>query len=384
MSFVIKYIDESGKEKSVSLEADSSSEAIVASGINKARITDIHESQWQAVWQSLISPPPAILQQAMFLASLSSMVTSGQALHKSMKNLLDRYKKISKGDSTIKSSENVSDILKRYRFAPQAIVMAEVGEKAGELGEALRSCSTKIIEDIELKEGIGKGAQKGFLYIFFAVVSLIALPQSFAPMLIDYMNGGTLTLRPNFATHVIVFIYELTNHYWYLIAAAVGLIAFFRKPIWDVLKELPLFNAFHMLIQYKTSMLFLSSYSYLNSSGISTLAALNIIRKQSSRSDALIVTNLFNQVKRGQTLSKALDNDDFPYTVRTTLSGFEETTDEVKKKTMSSLMKVLNIEQIVLSKRISAVLITAGMAVLACTVLLIALGAVMPLMSLRQ
>ncbi len=382
-TFVVKYIDNDGSTLSASYEADSVSSLKEIIDISENRILSIKESKFGFFIKTLFNPPPKPLIQASFLASLSANVMSGQAASLAIKKLAVQSK-LKFTDKTELSTMTTSESLKAMRFSPEIVVMAKVGEKSGNIGESLQSSAEHLIEAEELKEEMGKGIISALMYAGASIVALIVVPLIFGGVLNEFLTKTDVKIQTNLMTDLLLGLHSLYTDYVVILVSLIVLLIVFRKKIWKKIQYYPVFRLVRDLLLLKRSIIFLKSYTYLLKAGVTSFECINIMLRQAHGYNVIVYNRMLSTMKSGKSLSVAIDTPDWPESVRNTLHGFELSGDDVRFLTLNNLVKVLLIEQKVLSRKIAFVSSNIGRLMILFVLMLIALGALLPLQSLRS
>ena len=271
---------------------------------------------------------------------LATLLGAGLTLDRSLGILAelaenDRVKDtVDKIRNHVREGGSLSEALEQRNsmFSRFYINMVRAGEIGGSLDQTLARMAEYLERAKELKDGVVSALIYPILLVVLAIASLLLLmvyviPQ-FTPMFEDF--GGDLPML----TQIVVGVGDLLqNHWWALLALALGLTLWFRgqmrapasRRVWDQ-RFLATRGLGDIIAKIETARLTRTTGTLL-SNGVPLLSALSIAKNVMSNTMlAEDVAEAAKQVKTGSPLARALArNDHFPRLALQMVNVGEET-----------------------------------------------------------
>ena len=132
MYYVVQYLDAKGEQASIKVEASTREEARWHSRIPERRIIAVREDVLGQIAFAVEPPGPDRKNQALFMQSLSSSLSSGKTVKQSVEQLITKNRWLKAKQEKIDDCESLADYLALFRFDHFAILMARAAEKAGD------------------------------------------------------------------------------------------------------------------------------------------------------------------------------------------------------------------------------------------------------------
>jgi len=292
-------------------------------------------------------------QIVMFTRQLSAMIGAGVPLLRALTALSDHVadspvlRKILIGAiRDVESGSTFGDALAKYpnTFNDVYVNMVRAGEAAGILDEILKRLALQQEKSMSMRKKIKSSMSYPVVLLSITVISFFGLMIFIIPQIGKIVTdlGGADAKLPTL-TLIMLSISSFITHYWYLIFAAIGVIAFgitryVKTPtgkyqFHKILLNTPIIKKIIMKIAVAH---FARTFSALIEAGVAVLEALSVTSRAVGNAvyeKALVEAEI--KVKNGQTLSSVMEADPlFPPIISQMLLVGEETgqTDKVLVK----------------------------------------------------
>jgi len=292
-------------------------------------------------------------QIVMFTRQLSAMIGAGVPLLRALTALSDHVadspvlRKILIGAiRDVESGSTFGDALAKYpnTFNDVYVNMVRAGEAAGILDEILKRLALQQEKSMSMRKKIKSSMSYPVVLLSITVISFFGLMIFTIPQIGKIVTdlGGADAKLPTL-TLIMLSISSFITHYWYLIFAAIGVIAFgitryVKTPtgkyqFHKILLNTPIIKKIIMKIAVAH---FARTFSALIEAGVAVLEALSVTSRAVGNAvyeKALVEAEI--KVKNGQTLSSVMEADPlFPPIISQMLLVGEETgqTDKVLVK----------------------------------------------------
>lgn len=384
MRFVVRGYDASGKSLRLHVEAESAEDARDSSGLPASRIIGVKEDAVGLAISRLTSTRPKGELQAIFMASLGAILLSGQGLQKGIDRLLSRYEaKLRFDKKHVRQQTRTSDLLEVLRFDPVAVTLVRVGEKTGTVAESLAKAASNILYQLKLKEELSKALMSAWLYIGIGVFLTLATILGFGSVLKMIANEPGLELPNGEATRFIMDAHGFAQDNWVFIIIGISLIIWQRGNIWVRVRHLPVLNWFWSVGRLRNAIFFTSGFQTLFTAGVTEEKAFLLLRSGVSASTQPVYDAALAMLNEGNPLSRAIDTEDWPDTLREGLYGFESAPHETKKVILSNLIEVLMLQQRIVSKRVARLAFFCGISLAGTAIMLMVFGVFFPIQQIR-
>ena len=283
-------------------------------------------------------------EKAFFTTQFTTMLNAGLTLDRIL-NILYRQTKSRKLKAILyemaedlQKGSSISGAMKKHPqvFDGMYLSMVEVGETSGSLPTIFERLARIIQKNLSLKRTIKAAfSYPTFILVFSSILSYVLLAV-FLPQFVPMFNGVGLDIDHDYPlTALLIRLSKIATNPTAVLLILGGIVAVivlvkllsgnkeFKKLIDSVAMGIPFFGD----INKQAAMArFCRSFSYLTSSGVPILNALNLIAKGAG--NALIeerIIEIAGKVREGKSLSKILENDPlFPDIVVQMLSVGEE------------------------------------------------------------
>jgi type IV pilus assembly protein PilC len=331
-TFLVTYATRSGRQREITLEADTPAAArslLRKRGIlpttlirkEKAAAPQAMPGGGGGGWQSLFEAKITVKEKALFASKLSAMVDAGVPIMRSL-DLMRRQQKsplfrraLTAMTEEVNQGGSLGSSMRRWPkvFDNLSIAMVEAGEAGGVLDETLKRLAKLLEENARLQNQI-KSAM-GYPVTVFVIAILVFLGMTifmiptFAdifdqlgaelPLFTQMMLNLSKLLRSSFSVVLVggLLLSAVAFNRYYATPSG-------RRVVDGLLLKLPLFGD---LLQKTASAQFCRTMSSLSRAGVPILMSLEILRETAGNSvvcDA--ISNSRNDISEGVPLSTAL------------------------------------------------------------------------------
>jgi len=201
--FKVSYLTSTGGLEVARIEAESRSQAISKSGISAQIIQSVSPDPLGGIKQSLTEKKLPLIDQALILISMASKISSGKPFNKAIMESLD-FKKLGIQPSDLSGCVKPHEYLAKLRFDDSAVLLAEVGDSAGQLPEALNRAAESIRDRVKAAKEFGKSLALGLLYSTLGIASIVVVPIWAGGYLNEMIEVQRLPLRMNVLSNAVV------------------------------------------------------------------------------------------------------------------------------------------------------------------------------------
>jgi type II secretory pathway component PulF len=268
MHYVVQYLNAKGDQASIKVEAGTREEARWNSRIPERRIVAVREDILGQLVFELEPPGPDRKNQALFMQSLSSSLSSGKTVKQSVEKLVSKNRWLKAKPDKLEECDSLADYMSLFRFDHFAILMASAAEKAGDYSQALRQSAQFLLAREKIKSEVSAELKTGLIYIFVGLAFFFVVPaflDNSMQMLMGVGNNGFV--KPNLFTNILMGLGQFTKSYGWVIPIIAAACFLYRNIIWVVLKHLPLFNLIEAKRIQERSIEFISVYNMLQKAG---------------------------------------------------------------------------------------------------------------------
>lgn len=379
MLYVVSYLDAKGDQASLKVEAASKEEARWMSRIPERRILSVHEDFIGRLAFVIEPPGPDVKNQAVFLQSLSSSLSTGKTATQSIQQLLERSKWIKYKKDKLDVCETLVDYLILFRFNAFAVLMARAAEKTGQFSESLRTAARFLIDREKIRSEVSSEFRTGVVYIITGLAFFFCVPAFLSSSLDTLMNGHSKVIKPNNFTNMLMFFGEFTKAWWWTLPLGAMLILLYRTHVWRILKHIPLFSLLEHKAKLDRSVEFLSVYEMLHKAGfVDADIVLEMI--QATRGPRKgVYQRIYAHLAKSEDLSRALDEEDWDQTIRDGMSVLHEIDEIQQQHVITAMKETLHLQNVHVARQISRVLSRTGFVLMMFAAVSAVLGFYLPL-----
>lgn len=381
MHYVVQYLDSKGEQTTIKIEASSREEARWQSRIPERRIIAVREDMFGQLAFALEPPGPDRKNQALFMQSLSSSLSSGKTVKQSVEQLVQKSRWVKADKEQFDECESLADYLSLFRFDHFAVLMARAAEKAGDYSAALRKSAQYLMAREKIKSDVAAELRTGLVYIFVGLVFFLLVPAFLDQSLQTLMGGGVGFITPNNFTLALMAMGTFTKSYGWIIPPVLVLGSLYRRHTWTLLKRMPLFRLMERKRIEERSIEFISVYEMLQGAGYvdSEIVAEMM---QAARGDLRSVyQRVYAHLAKSEELGDALKEEEWDDALIEAMQVFNGVDAEQQGFILSALKDTLHLKNVNTSRQISKVLSRIGFVLMVTAAVVAVLGFYLPLAS---
>jgi type II secretory pathway component PulF len=381
--FVIKYIGQEGSIVEKPIQAVSKEDAIAKSGLKARNVESVSLDHLGAIRASLTEKRLPTSEQVLALVTVASMLETGKTPGKAIADAVN-LKKLDLTIADLAQCEHPADYFKLLRFDETAIMLAEAGDKAGNLAEALKRAGNVMRDRVKTKKEFAKPMRKAGLNFFVGVGAGIGFPLFGGKMLYEFILKQKLPIVLNPLSHIMMWLNDFYLNFWPLIIVALIAAAFFRNRIWDLARDWPGFSLFNNRIRCQRGLEFIQTYEMLAKSGWTNPQILQFLHDRSKgRTRDLYREALARNVERRE-IGQVFDEVEWPPIISQNMKGFDAQTLEGRDRILDNLSEALTSMFVHYSEKIADTVSLGAMLVLIASIMLFGIGFYVPMVTMRM
>ncbi|MEE2730510.1 type II secretion system F family protein [Ketobacter sp.] len=380
MYYVVQYLDAKGEQASLKVEAPTREEARWLSRIPERRIISVREDMLGQLSFVLEPPGPDRKNQALFMQSLSSSLSSGKTVKQSVEQLVKKNRWLKVKPDELDNCENLADYLELFRFDHFAVLMARAAEKAGEYSGALRQSAQFLLTREKIKSEVSSELKTGLIYIFVGSAFFFVVPAFLDNSLQSLMGvGSNGFVKPNNFTHVLMGLGQATKSYAWVVLPVAGVGFFYRNVVWSILKRLPLFNLIETKRIQERSIEFVSVYEMLQKAGYVDSEIVAELMRSTRGQLRASYQRVYAHLAKSEELGDALTDDEWDDALIEAMQVFNEVDEEQQGFILDSVKETLHLKNVNTSRQISKFLSRIGFLMMVLAAVVSVLGFYLPL-----
>lgn len=380
MHYVVQYLDAKGEQASIKVEASTREEARWHSRIPERRITAVREDVLGQIAFAVEPPGPDRKNQALFMQSLSSSLSSGKTVKQSVEQLIIKNRWLKAKQDKIDDCESLADFLELFRFDHFAILMARAAEKAGDYSHALRQAAQFLLAREKIKSEVSSELKTGLVYIFVGSAFFFVVPAFLDNSLQSLMGiGSNGFVKPNRFTNILMGMGQFTKNYAWIIPLFLVVGFFYRSLVWTVLKRFPLFNLIETKMVQERSIEFISVYEMLHKAGYVDSEIVAELMRSTRGALRSKYQRVYAHLAKSEELSGALAEDDWDDSLIEAMQVFNEVDEQQQGFILDSVKDTLHLKNVHTSRQISKFLSRVGFAMMVLAAVVAVLGFYLPL-----
>lgn len=379
MLYVVSYLDATGNQVSLKVEANSREEARWTSRIPERRILSVREDLVGRLAFAIEPPGPDPKNQAVFLQSLSSSLSTGKTASQAISQLLERNSWIKTKNDKMAECESLADYLLLFRFNPFAVIMARAAEKTGQYSEALRTAARYLLDKEKIKSEVSSEFRTGIVYIIMGLAFFFCVPAFLSGAIEGLIQGNSKLIVPNRFTNIMMFFGALTKGYWWTVPVVATICIFWRVQLWRIVKRLPFFSLLDHKAKLDRSSEFLAVYEMLHRAGFVDAEIVAEMVATSRGGRRAIYQRIYAHLAKSEDLSQALDEDDWDQTIRDGMEVMHEIDTDQQHYVIAAMKETLHLQNVHVAHRISRFLGRLGFVLMILAAVTAVLGFYLPL-----
>lgn len=379
MLYVVNYLDATGSQVSLKVEASTREEARWASRIPERRILSVREDFVGRLAFAIEPPGPDPKNQAVFLQSLSSSLSTGKTASQAIHQMLERSSWIKAKNDKLAECQSLADYLLLFRFNAFAVLMARAAEKTGQYSEALRTAARFLLDKEKIKSEVSSEFRMGIIYIIMGLAFFFCVPAFLSGSIEGLMQGGSNLIVPNRFTNIMLFFGAIAKGYWWVPPVIAAICVFWRSQLWRIVKKLPFFSMLDQKAKLDRSTEFLAIYEMLHRAGFVDADIIAEMVNTSRGSRRAIYQRIYAHLAKSEGLSQALDEDDWDQTVRDGMEVIHEIDADQQLYVIAAMKETLQLQNVHVARRISRFLGRLGFLLMMLAAVTAVLGFYLPL-----
>ncbi|MVF10916.1 hypothetical protein FT643_02060 [Ketobacter sp. MCCC 1A13808] len=380
MHYVVQYLDSKGEQASIKIEAGTREEARWHSRIPERRIITVREDVLGQIAFALEPPGPDRKNQALFLQSLSSSLSSGKTAKQSVEQLVTKNRWIKIDKEKLEGCESLADYLDLFRFDHFAVLMARAAEKAGDYSSALRRSGQYLLAREKIKSEVSAELRTGIVYICVGLAFFFLVPAFLDHSLQTLMGTGSSGfIKPNRFTNILMGLGQFTKSYGWIFPIAFVLGLFYRRYVWALLKRLPLFNLMERKRIEERSIEFISVYEMLQVAGYVDSEIIAELMHASRGELRSVYQRVYAHLAKSEDLGSALTEEEWDDSLIEAMQVFNEVDDEQQDFLLTAVKETLHLKNVHTSRQISKFLSRIGFTLMVSAAVMAVLGFYLPL-----
>lgn len=381
--YVIKYIGQEGSTLAKPIEAVTREEAISKSGFQARNIQSVEIDHLGAIRASLTEKRLPLTEQVLALVTSASKLEAGRTPGKAILESVD-LAKLGMEPADFGGCERASDYLKLMRFDDTAILLADAGDRAGNLSDALKRAGNVLRDRMKTKKEFAKPMKAAAINFVVGVSAGIGFPIFGGRMLEEFIYKQKMPITPTILSHIMMWLEWFYTTYWPIVLVALCVAFVFRSKVWDGIRRWPVFNLFDDRLRCKRGLEFIQTYRLLTASGFTNPAVLRFMFERSKGRQRLLYEQALERNNEGRELSSIFEDDEWPKIISQNLKGFDHQAIDGRHAILNNLSEALTEMFIHYSEKIANTMARASMLVLISSILLFALGFYIPMMTMRM
>lgn len=381
--FVIKHIGPEGTIQAKPVVALTREEAISKSGFQSRNIQSVEVDHLGALRAALTEKRLPLTEQVLGLVTIASKLEAGKTPGRSIIESVD-IEKLGLSQADLVGCERASDYLKMMRFDETAILLADAGDKAGNLSDSLKRAAEVLRDRMKTQKEFAKPMKTAAINFVVGVVSGIGFPIFGGSMLRVFVYEQKFPIVLTNLSHILMWLEHFYMTYWPVVVALLVSTFVFRNRGWESIRRWPIFNLFDDRLRCKRGLEFVQTYRLLTSSGFTNPQVLRFMLERSKGRQRQLYEETLERNKEGRELGHVFDSEEWPKIISQNLKGFEQQNLDSRARILSNLSEALTEMFIQYSEKIATAMSRGAMLVLISSILLFALGFYVPMMTMRM
>lgn len=381
--FVIKHFGQDGDILTKPVEAVTKEEAVSNSGIQARNIQSVEVDHLGALRAALFEKRLPMTEQVLALVTIASKLESGRTPGRSVAEAVD-LKRLGLNQADLAACERPSDYFKLLRFDETAVLLADAGDKAGNLADSLKRAAVVMRDRMKTKKEFAKPMRAAAINFVVGIGSGIGFPIFGGRMLNEFIYEQKFPITPTTLSHILMGLnYFYTNYWPFVLALLIGGVVF-RNRVWEIARNWPLFNLFNNRLRSRRGLEFVQTYQLLTASGFTNPQVLRFMHERSKGRVRDLYQVALERNKEVRELGQVFEGDEWPKIIAQNMKGFEQQNLEGRSRILSNLSEALTEMFIQYSENIAGKMGFGSMVVLISSILLFALGFYVPMMTMRM
>lgn len=379
MIYLVYYLDSKGELTNIRVEADTREDARILSRIPERRIQHVREDLIGRLLQIIEPPGPPVKNQAIFLQTLSSSLSTGKTVKQAIVGLLDEVTWIKFDKEEFEKCEELADFLKLFKFDRNAILLAETATRTGRFTEALQRAANYLLDQEKAKNEVASEVRTGITYIIMGTLFFILVPLFIGANMQEMQASGAKMIKPNEFTTLLITWGTLVENYWFIPIIVTPFFFWYRHEIWRTIRVLPLLRIIHTKNKLDRAVRFVGAYSMLHEVGMVDSEAILSLLQCSKGEDSEIYKSMYAKLATSQDLGRTFDKQDWPLALRETMGVFNEVEEKERFNILNALQISLHMEHLHYTRTLSKMLSRIGFFMMVACAISAVMGFYLPI-----
>lgn len=380
----VDYKLANGKPETRWIEAANENAAMDMVGVARRYIGAVKHDWYKELERKLPQSGPDISIQARVLAIFSAKVSSGASPTNTFDRTIQTIPALRERLPEVQRVQKVSEKLAVLNFDPQLLLLAEVGEASGLLGEVLGGAADEIIERNKILASIQKQTIPSLMVAAFGLLVLLILPIFMTEPIEQVANSRGVILKVNACTHILLFLGHLMDT-WYswavLVAGCIGL-GVTSRWWWPHVKNMPGLSFIESFFRITNAYKFVSAFLPLFSRGVQVNQSIGMLKKFSKGSQRQVYTQMEIHLTNGGGLSDAFEDEYWDPMLRDLMKGFDEMRQDSKLELLRRMQPLMSQSMEKAGNQLGAVFGMGGLMMSVGITMVVFMGLTLPLMTI--
>ncbi|MFL1449354.1 secretion protein [Pseudomonas tritici] len=381
--FVIKYIGQEGNILTKGIEALSRDDAITKSGFPVRNIQSVGVDHLGALRAALTEKRLPMTEQILALVTIASKLEAGITPGKAIIQAVD-LKQLDLTPADLNLCETPTDYFKLLRFDETAILLADAGDRAGNLSDALKRAASVMRDRLRTQKEFAKPMRAAVLNFSFGLLSGVGFPLFGGSMMREFVYVQKFPITPTFLSHVLMWLEHFYKSSWPVLLISLVAAFIFRERVWNATRRWPLFRLFDDRLRCKRGLEFIQAYQLLTASGFTNPQILKFLLERSKGRLRVLYEEALERNTEGRDLGQVFESEEWPKVISQNLKGFDQQNLEGRARILKNLTEALSEMFMNGSQKIASKLGFAAMMVLIGSIMMFAMGFYVPMMSMRM
>lgn len=380
----VDYVLANGKPETRWIEASNENSAMDMAGVDRRYIKAVKHDWFKQIERKLPQSAPDISIQARVLAIFSAKVSSGSNPTHTFDKTILSIPSLKEKLPDVMKVQKVSEKLAVLNFDPQLILLAEVGEASGLIGEVLGGAADEIIERNKILSAIKKQTIPSMMVAAFGLLVLLILPIFMTDPIEQVMKSRGVILRINTCTHILLFLGHLMDKVsaWVIfIAGCVG-IGMSSPWWWPYVRNLPIFSFIESFFRIQNAYRFVSAFMPLFSRGVQVNQSIAMLKKFSKGTTRKVYNDMEIHLVNGGGLSDAFEDPYWDPMLRDLMKGFDEMRQDSKLELLRRMQPLMSQSMEKVGNALGAAFGMGGLMMSMGITMVVFMGLTLPLMTI--
>lgn len=380
----VDYVLANGKPETRWIEASNENAAMDMAGVERRYIKAVKHDWYKQLERALPASKTDISVQARVLAIFSAKVSSGSNPTNTFDKTVASIPVLKERLADVQKVQKVSEKLAVLNFDPQLVLLAEVGEASGLIGEVLGGAADEIIERNKILSAIKTKTIPSMMVAVFGLLVMLVLPIFMTEPIEQVMNSRGVVLKINWCTHVLLFLGNLMDTWkaWIiLIAGCLGL-GFSAPYWWQYVRNTPGLSFIESFFRIQNAYKFVSAFLPLFSRGVQVNQSIAMLKKFATGTTKKVYNQMEIHLVNGGGLSDAFEDPYWDPMLRDLMKGFDEMRQDSKLDLLRRMQPLMSQSMEKVGNQLGSVFGLGGLLLSVGITMIVFMGLTLPLMTI--